>query len=112
MPDALHLAYEVLIWLAAVPATVSVIVHAFTPWRETRVGRHLFWYMLVIAVVLDVQAARLLGHDTWWSSALQLGVFVGAPIVIWWRLVLQLDLFKDHGPPEQLNHEQTEPIDK
>lgn len=86
-----HLVGTVLVWLAAVPATASVVKHAFTPWRDTPAGRHLMAYMGVIALVLILYAARtVVPEDTAWFAWLRLAVFAAVPVVLAWRLVLQI----------------------
>lgn len=91
MRHLLQVAGQVLLVLAAVPAVLSPIVHARTPWRDSPMGRHLMVYMTVLGVVLGLSAIDVFVHpDPWWFVAVQLVSFVGVPIVMTWRLLLQL----------------------
>ncbi len=81
---------NVLLTVAAIVATASVVVHARVPWRDSQMGRHLMAYMGVIALVLDLGVVRLIIGDYPAFSVIRLVVFVGVPIVMAWRLVLQL----------------------
>jgi hypothetical protein len=89
---------DVLVWAAAIPATLSVILHGLTPWRATAVGRNLFWYALVVAAILDLSLVRTLAGDTAWFAALRLVVFAAVPVVLIWRVALQVNI-RRHDPP-------------
>jgi hypothetical protein len=88
--SALHTVGSVLIILAAAIGTASVVVHARVPWWRSQMGRHLMAYMLVIALVLDLSVVRLIVGDSWWFALLRLLVFTGIPLVLAWRLWLQI----------------------
>lgn len=61
-------------------------------WRS-RGGWHVFWYMLMIAWVLDLAVARLLFGDAPWFAWLRAGTFaVGMPVVLAWRSWIVFDL--------------------
>jgi hypothetical protein len=78
-----------LVWSALV-GTASVVIHSRVPWWRSVFGRHLFYYMLVFAVVLDMGVIRLIVGDSWGFQLLRLVVFVGVPIVMTQRLILQI----------------------
>jgi hypothetical protein len=78
-----------LVWAAAV-GTASVIVHSRVPWWQSVMGKHLFAYMLVFAIVLDLGVIKLVIGDSWGFQLLRLATFIGVPIVMSWRLYLQI----------------------
>jgi hypothetical protein len=75
---------------AALVATASVVVHARVLWWRSVMGRHLMAYMGVMALVLDLGVVRLVTGDSWWFQLIRLLVFVGVPVVMTWRLWLQI----------------------
>lgn len=97
-----------LVW-AAIVGTASVIVHSRVPWRSTPMGRHLMFYMVSIAVVLDLGVIGFaLGRDTLWFNVLRLVVFVAVPIAMTQRLWLQIQARRnsdsvEHPPSEERN---------
>lgn len=90
------------VW-AALAATASVVVHARVPWWKSTMGRHLMAYMAVMALVLDLGIIRLIFGDSWWFQLIRLVTFIGVPIVMTWRLVLQIKAqraaARDASPP-------------
>lgn len=92
MQDTLSLVGSILLALAAVIATASVVVHAQVRWWASQMGRHLMAYMAVIAAVLDLGLIRFLfsGTGVFWFEVLRLVVFAGVPVVLGQRLYLQL----------------------
>lgn len=61
-------------------------------WRS-RGGWHVFWYMLVIAWVLDLAVIRVLFGDSNWFAWLRAGTFtIGMPLVLGWRSLIIFDL--------------------
>lgn len=81
---------NVLIHWAAIVGVASVVVHARVPWQTSPMGRHLMYYMSIIAAVLVLSCIRVWFGDSWWFSTLRLLVFVGVPLVMTQRLVLQV----------------------
>lgn len=78
-----------LVW-AALVATASVAAHLRVPWWATPMGRHLMAYMFVMALVLDLGVVKLIIGDSAWFQLLRLVVFVGVPVVMTWRLWVQI----------------------
>ncbi len=78
-----------LVW-AAVAGTASVAVHLRVPWWQSVMGRHLMAYMLVFALVLDLGVVKLIVGDSGGFQLLRLITFTGVPIVMTWRLLLQI----------------------
>jgi hypothetical protein len=78
-----------LVW-AALVGTASVAVHLRVPWWYSVMGRHLMAYMCVFAVVLDLGVVKLIIGDSWGFQLLRLITFTGVPIVMTWRLLLQI----------------------
>ena len=79
---------------SAAIATVGLVgfVSLARFWRS-RGGWHVFWYMLVIAVVLDLVLVRLVFGDSPWFAWLRAGIFAfGMPLVLGWRLWIIFDL--------------------
>lgn len=61
-------------------------------WRS-RGGWHVFWYMLIIAWVLDLIVVRYLFGDALWFAWVRAVLFaVGFPVVLGWRLWIIFDL--------------------
>lgn len=84
---------SVLVFWAAAAGVASVIVHAQVPWWRSEMGRHLMAYMSIIAAVLVLSCVRVLtgnSGDSWWFQLVRLIVFIGVPIVMTQRLLLQL----------------------
>lgn len=75
---------------AALVGTASVVLHSRVPWWRSRMGQHLWCYMLVMAVVLDLGVIKLVIGDSLPFQTLRLVTFVGVPIVMTWRLWLQI----------------------
>lgn len=81
------------LYLSAVIATIGFLGFALMArfWRS-RGGWHVFWYMLVVAWVLDLASLSHWGDPPWFAW-LRLGSFaVGMPIVLAWRSWLVFDL--------------------
>lgn len=78
-----------LVW-AALVGTASVAVHLRVPWWHSVMGRHLMAYMCVFAIVLDLGVVKLIVGDSWVFQLLRLITFTGVPIVMTWRLLLQI----------------------
>lgn len=89
----LNLIGTVLIFWGAGVGVASVIVHSRVDWWRSEMGRHLMAYMAVIAAVLVLSCIRALtgnSGDSWWFQLVRLIVFVGVPVVMTQRLVLQV----------------------
>jgi hypothetical protein len=85
-----------LIW-AAVMATASVVLHLRVPWRSSAMGRHLMAYMAVMAAVLVLGVVRIVLGDSWWFQLIRLVTFIGVPIVMSWRVWLQVKAQRVQG---------------
>ncbi len=85
-----------LVW-AALVGTASVIVHLRVPWWTSIMGRHLLAYMMVFAVVLDLGVIKLIIGDSWGFQLLRLITFTGVPVVMSWRLYLQISAQRAAG---------------
>jgi hypothetical protein len=85
------------LYLSAVIATVGFLGFAFMArFWGSRGGWHVFWYMLVLAWVLDLASLSHL-FDPPWFTWLRLGSFaVGMPVVLAWRSWLVFDLHLLH----------------
>lgn len=81
---------NVLIVWAALVGAASVVVHSRVAWWVTPMGRHLMVYMSVMAAVLVLSCVRILFGDSTWFQLVRLVVFIGVPIAMTQRLVLQL----------------------
>lgn len=81
------------LYLSAVIATVGFLAFARLArfWRS-RGGWHVFWYMLMVAWVLDLASLSHWGDPPWFEW-LRLGSFaVGMPAVLAWRSWIILDI--------------------
>lgn len=86
---------DVLLFAAALIASASVVVHATVPWWRSHVGKHLMCYMASVAAVLDLSAVRVIAGaslDTPWFQTTRLVVFASVPLVLGWRLLIQVQL--------------------
>lgn len=82
---------DVLLHIAAIIGTASVIVHARVRWWRTEMGRHLMAYMGVVAVVLDLGVIRFwVGTEPVWFYPLRGVVYACGLLVMGWRLRLQI----------------------
>lgn len=85
------------IYVSAVVSTIGFLGFAtMARFWHSRGGWHVFWYMLMIAWVLDLSSISHL-WDPPWFAWLRFGTFaVGMPIVLAWRswLVFDLQLFQ------------------
>lgn len=82
------------VYVSAVIATIGFIGFAtLARFWSSRGGWHVFWFMLVIAAVLDLIVLRYLFGDTRWFAWLRAGTFaIGMPIVLGWRSWIIFDL--------------------
>lgn len=82
------------VFVSAAIATVGFIGFAtLARFWTSRGGWHVFWFMLVIAWVLDLAVARVLFGDSSWFAWLRAVSFaVGMPFVLAWRSWLVFDL--------------------
>ncbi len=85
----IQLTGSVLIVITAILATACPVVYgAFHRWWTTPTGRHLFSFMTVIAVIVDLWALRLIIPDGDWFVAVRLAAFALLPWVLAWRLLI------------------------
>lgn len=97
---------NIAIHVAAFVGVASVIVHTRVPWRNSPMGRHLMYYMSIIALVLVLSVIRAdAGGDTWWFALLRLIVFLGVPIVMAQRLWLQIKAQRDARDEDTSPHD-------
>jgi hypothetical protein len=90
------------IYLSAAMATAGFVGFASLArfWRS-RAGWHVFWYMLMIAWVLDMSVVRVLFGDSPWFAWFRAATFaIGMPLVLGWRswIVFDLQLFRRWHP--------------
>jgi hypothetical protein len=81
------------LYASAVISTVGFVVFALTArfWRS-RGGWHVFWYMLIVAWVLDLSSVAHL-FDPPWFVWLRVATFtIGMPFVLAWRSWIIFDL--------------------
>jgi hypothetical protein len=82
------------LYVSAVIATVGFSVFAATArFWASRGGWHVFWYMLVIAWILDLSSiAHLVGDPAWLLWLRVLSLTLGLPFVLAWRSWIIFDL--------------------
>jgi len=81
------------LYLSAVIATIGFLGFALMArFWASRGGWHVFWYMLVIAWVLDMWSVAHLFDPPWFVWTRTLTFAVGFPIVLAWRSWLVFDL--------------------
>ncbi len=75
-------------------AWVSVVLHWRTPWRDSEMGRHLFAYALILAVIFTFASARYWTKPAVWPHWLEvihlLTYVVLIGVVMPWRVWLQI----------------------
>jgi hypothetical protein len=88
----LHLYLLVIALYTTAVAWISVAVHARTRWRETQVGRHLMAYMLGLALTFTALTIGVVAEYELplWLEHVRAVLYLSAPIVVTWRLVLQI----------------------
>ena len=91
----LQMAGNVLIVWSAVVAVASFAVHLHVAWWESPMGRHLFAYLGVTAAVLTLSAARIVVDDSPTFQIIRIVVFALVPLVIMWRLWLQIRAWRE-----------------
>lgn len=83
---------NVLVAVTTVLAWAFVVLYAaWAPWRRSEMGRHVMTYSLVIAAVLSLSMARMIGGaglDTPWFALTRLIVFIGVPVSLGWRIAI------------------------
>ena len=80
---------SILVLISAVLADACVIYYQVRArWWKTPYGRHLFSFMAVIAVCLNLGFVRFLLGDSPIFQVIRLVAFVGVPWVLGWRLVI------------------------
>lgn len=80
---------------AVLPAWLSVFVHFQSPWRETRVGRHLMAYMLSLAVTFTSLSIGIFTRLPEWAEWTRLALYCGTVITVWWRLIIQVKVRRE-----------------
>lgn len=84
---------HILLHATTAGSILSFALHAFTPWRRTVMSRHLFWYLLALAITFALASVDLeLRPDPAWFEMAQVVEFTALPVVIFWRVVLQVYL--------------------
>jgi len=86
------------LWVSAVIATIGFIGFAtLARFWTSRGGWHVFWFMLVLAWILDLNVIAHLFRDTTWFAYLRAGsLAIGLPLVLGWRswIIFDLQLFR------------------
>jgi len=91
-----------LIFPAALVGIASVIVYSRVQWWRSVMGRHIFTYMTLIAVVLTLSAIRLVtAHDSWWFTLLQVVAFAGVLLAMTHRLYLLIQAQREDDRAEK-----------
>ena len=82
------------VYLSAAISTTGFVGYALTArFWVSRGGWHVFWYMLMIAWVLDLSTVSHLVHDTAWFAWVRVSTFaIGMPVVLAWRSWIIFDL--------------------
>lgn len=86
------------LYCSAVIASISLIFFVATArFWASRGGWHVFWYMLVIAWLLDLSSlAHLVGDPGWFLWLRVLSLALGLPFVLAWRFWIIFDLQLRH----------------
>lgn len=97
--ELLYTVGSVFLSYAAVVGTASVVAHSRVNWRASAMGRHLMFYMAVMAATLDLGVIRFIFGDSHWFQVLRTAVFIGVPIVMTQRLILQIKARRKEDDP-------------
>lgn len=85
------------LYVSAVIASIGFIGFALLArFWQSRGGWHVFWYMLVIAWILDLNCvAHAFHHEQWFSWLRASSLAIGLPLVLGWRswMIFDLQLF-------------------
>jgi hypothetical protein len=77
--------------IASVATWTSAYLTTRTPWKETPVGRHLFWFSVALAVTFTALTLGVLIRDhPVWFDVIRAVLYTATPAVVIWRVVLQL----------------------
>lgn len=104
----LHAVGDWAYWLCLIGANFFVIAYALlAKWWKKQMGRNLFFFMLVLALVLDhALIYRLVGE---YRGRVFVRAFlnVSAAVVVWWRVVLfiRVQILKRKDPARIGEHE-------
>lgn len=92
---------NVLLILAAIPATAAAVLYAAgVTWWRSRWGRHLFSYMMSVALVTDLGVVRLVAGDRPWFAAVRTAAFALVVFALWWRLAFVYQAYREGSPDE------------
>jgi NADH:ubiquinone oxidoreductase subunit 6 (subunit J) len=80
---------------ACIPAWACVFVVWSSPWRETRVGRHLMAYMLSLAVTFTSLSVGIFTALPEWAEWVRLALYSGTVLTVWWRLVIMIKVRRE-----------------
>ena len=81
------------VYVSAVIATVGFLGFVATArFWHARGGWHVFWYMLMIAWVLDLSSVSHLFDPPWFLWTRVATFAIGMPLVLAWRLWIIFDL--------------------
>jgi hypothetical protein len=95
---------NVLLFLSAVPAVLSVLVFSRVTWYRSAWGRHMMSYMAVVALVLVLGCARVVWGDSIWFTAVRAAAYVATVAVLWWRLKILVQSLREGSPDESSTH--------
>lgn len=98
--QAMEIYGDLLVIVAAIIATGSVILHARVDWRHSPMGRHIMAYLLSLAILFDltfIDNILLNRPDPLWFEILQLVMYTALPITMAWRLVIQWNVRPKKG---------------
>lgn len=78
---------NILLISGLVPTVLAVLFYARVPWWKSKMGRHLMSYMGILAFLFVILSLRFFvtGEIYTYIRLVVFGVFV---IMLWWRLVL------------------------
>lgn len=82
--------------VAALGAVLCVLWYWRVPWWRSAIGRHLQSYHIVVAALLVVGAIRVFYGDSDFWRYTRLVLFLGVPIVVWWRFIIIVRANRHH----------------
>ncbi|NUW45531.1 putative phage holin [Nonomuraea rhodomycinica] len=95
MADLIQHAGTALITISALLAVGCVVVHsALARWWKTAAGRHAFSFEAVLALSLTLWVVRLALPNWEWFTLLRLAAFALVPVVLAWRLVIIVQVWR------------------
>ncbi|MEV0584118.1 hypothetical protein [Nonomuraea sp. NPDC050310] len=101
-----HLGTVEIVVTMAMAWLVVITHHLLSRWSSTPGGRHAFTFELVLAACLSLWAVRLIVPDGDWFLVVRLVVFGGVPLVLFWRWLIIVRVWRTARRQRTKTHEE------